>query len=95
MSCLKTVWKKVKTAQIQIAISRGLTGIFACGFLHYDPGNNAFKAAVKKQEYGSLSVELSANFLYINWFGTYLLCILYHNLCCSDNVLFNNESILK
>ena len=24
-------------AQIQIAISRGLIGIFVCGFLHYDP----------------------------------------------------------
>ena len=49
---------EVKTAQIQIAISQGLTRIFACGFLHYDPGNNAFKAAMKKQEYESLSVEL-------------------------------------
>ena len=29
--------KKVKTAQIQIAISQGLIGIFACGFLRYDP----------------------------------------------------------
>ena len=58
MSCLKTVWKKVKTAQIQIAISWGLNGIFACGLLHYDPWNNAFKAAVKKQEYKSLSFEL-------------------------------------
>ena len=37
MSCLKTVRKdKVKMAQIQIAISQGLTGIFVCGFLHYD-----------------------------------------------------------
>ena len=48
----------VKTTQIQIAISQGLIGIFACGFLHYDPGNNAFKAVIKKQEYESLSLEL-------------------------------------
>ena len=58
MSCLKTIWKEVKTAQIQIAISQGLNEIFACGFLHYDLWNNAFKAAVKKQEYKSLSFEL-------------------------------------
>ena len=51
MSCLKT-------AQIQIAIPQGLNEFFACGFLHYDPWNNAFKAAVKKQEYKSLSSEL-------------------------------------
>ena len=37
MSCLKTVWKEGQTAQIQIALSQGLIGIFACGFLHYDP----------------------------------------------------------
>ena len=58
MNCLKTVWKDGQTAQIQIAISQGLTGIFACGFLHYDHGNNAFKAEMKKQEYESLSFEL-------------------------------------
>ena len=58
MSSLKLFAKKVKTAQIQIAIAQGLNGIFACGFLHYDPWNNAFKAAVKKQEYKSLSFEL-------------------------------------
>ena len=50
--------KEVKTAQIQIAISLGLIGNFACSFLHYDPGNNVFKAAMKKQEYESLSDEL-------------------------------------
>ena len=42
--------KKVKTAQIQITISQGLIGIFACGFLQYDPLNNAFKAVMKKQK---------------------------------------------
>ena len=36
MSCLKLFGKKVKTAKIQIAISLGLIGIFACGFLPYD-----------------------------------------------------------
>ena len=50
--------KKVKTVQIQIAISHGLTGIFACGFLRYGPWNNAFKAVMKKQKYKSLSFEL-------------------------------------
>ena len=45
-------------AQIQIAISRGLIGIFACGFLHYDPLNNAFKSVMKQQECKSLSFEL-------------------------------------
>ena len=58
MSCLKTVWKKVKTAQIQIAISQGLTGIFACGFLRYDPWSNAVKIVMKEQKYKSLSFEL-------------------------------------
>ena len=57
-----TVWKlsgkKVKTAQIQIAISQGLVGIFACGFLQYDPWNNSFKAVMKKQRYKTLSFEL-------------------------------------
>ena len=54
-------WKlfgKVKTAQIQIAISQGLIGIFAGGFLCYDPWNNAVKAVMKKQKYKSLSFEL-------------------------------------
>ena len=37
----------------------------------------------------------SAEVLYINWFGTYLLRILYHSLCYSDNFHFKNESILK
>ena len=32
MSCLKTVCKEGKTAQIQIAVSQEL--MFACGFLH-------------------------------------------------------------
>ena len=45
-------------AQIQIAISQGLIGIFVCGFLHYDPWNNAFKSVMKKQECKSLSFEL-------------------------------------
>ena len=59
---MRSVWKlfgkTVKTAQIQIAIYQGLTGIFACGFLHYDPWNNAIKAVMKKQKYKSLSFEL-------------------------------------
>ena len=29
-----------------------------CDFLHYDPGNTAFKAVMKTQGYESLSVEL-------------------------------------
>ena len=58
MSCLETVWKKVKTTKIQIAISQGLIGIFVSGFLHYDPCNNAFKSVMKKQECKSLSFEL-------------------------------------
>ena len=59
MSYLKTVWKEgKKTAQIQIAISQGLIGIFACGFLRYDPWSNAVKAVMKKQKYKSLSFEL-------------------------------------
>ena len=37
MSRLKTVWKEGQTAQIQIAISQKLIGVFVCGFLHYDP----------------------------------------------------------
>ena len=38
MSCLKTVREEGQNAaQIQIAISQGLLGIFVCGFLHYDP----------------------------------------------------------
>ena len=49
--------KEVKTTQIQIAVSLGLIGIFACGFLHNDPWNNAFKVVMKKQEYKSLSFE--------------------------------------
>ena len=36
MSCFKT-GKTVNSAQIQIAISQGHIGSFACGFLHYDP----------------------------------------------------------
>ena len=60
MSCLKTVWIEGQTTQIQIAISQGLIGIFACSFLHYDPGNNAFKAVMKKPEYESLLVDISA-----------------------------------
>ena len=35
--------------------------MFSCSFLHYDPGNNAFKAAMNKQEYGSLSVALKGS----------------------------------
>ena len=49
--------KKVKFVQIQIAVSLGLIRIFACGFLHNDPWNNAFKVVMKKQEYKSLSFE--------------------------------------
>ena len=29
---------------------REINGIFACGFLHHDPWNNAFKAKIEKQE---------------------------------------------
>ena len=29
--------KKIKIAQVQIAIIRVLTGIFACSFLHHGP----------------------------------------------------------
>ena len=58
MSCWKLFGKKVKTAQIQIAISQELIGIFACGFLRYDPWNNAIKAVIKKQKYKSLSFDL-------------------------------------
>ena len=58
MSCLKLLGKKAKTGHFQTALSQGLTGIFACGFLHYDPWNNTFKAEIKQQEYKSLSFEL-------------------------------------
>ena len=58
MSCLKMFGKKVKTGQIQIAVSQGLIGIFACGFLRYDLWNNAVKAVMKKYKYKSLSFEL-------------------------------------
>ena len=40
----------VQTTQIQIAIPQGLIRIFACGFLHCDSWNNAFKAVMKKTE---------------------------------------------
>ena len=58
MSCLETVWKEGQNCSIQIAISQGLIGIFACSFLRYDPWNNAVKAVMKKQNYKSLSFEL-------------------------------------
>ena len=58
MSYLKIFGKKVKTAQIQIAISQGLIDFFSYGFLQYDPWNNAFKAVMKKQKCKSLSFEL-------------------------------------
>ena len=58
MSCLKTVWKEGQNCSNSNRYISGLTGIFARSFLHYDPGNNAFKAVMKKQEYESLSVEL-------------------------------------
>ena len=66
MSCLKTGWIEGQTTQIQIAISQGLIGIFACSFLHYDPGNNAFKAVMKKPEYESLLVEPQVKYWYFS-----------------------------
>ena len=56
MSVWKLSGKKVKTAQMEIAVSQGLIGIFAC--MQYDPWNNAFKAIMKKQKYKTLSFDL-------------------------------------
>ena len=48
MSCLKIVLKEGKNDELQIAISQGLIWIFACGFLDYDPWNNASKAVMQQ-----------------------------------------------
>ena len=55
MSILKLFGKKVNTAQIQIAISQVLIGIFC---MRFSAWNNAVKALMKKQKYKSVSLEL-------------------------------------
>ena len=49
-------------AQIQIAICQGLTGIFLCSFLHYDPWNNVFKSVMKKRECKSTHLNFMGHF---------------------------------
>ena len=61
MSFLKTfLRKKFKIAQVLIAITRELIGIFACSFLHHDPWNNTFKVVIEKQEYKVLNLRIHA-----------------------------------
>ena len=50
MSCLKTVWKEGQNCSNSNRYISGTNCNFY-GFLHHDPGNNAFKAVMKKQEY--------------------------------------------
>ena len=54
-SCLERRSKLLKFKSLYL---RGLTGIFACSFVEYDPLNNAFKAVMKNQKYKTLSFEL-------------------------------------